>query len=224
VGHIRVVLNDLDNTVATWRTWLETLHEDLNVVYIDQEIFEALHQAIVDSGTTSGLWANHYQRLYLSKQTMAIRRIVRGKRGEIALTTLLPDIRRRAQELTIDWYRELIATRPGFGPVHIDHFVDSFTSEWCNGGDHLDESIVDADRRTLGVGVASVRDWADTTIAHLLENLQPAALTWGELRASFDSVGMMLNRYEDLLSGRIWFNPPTIAGDWRDPFRKRLID
>lgn len=223
VEHIRVVVNDLDNAVATWKIWLEALHEDLNTVYIDQEIFEALHQAIVDSGTTSGLWANHYQRLYVSKQTMAIRRIARGKKGEIALTTLLADIRRKAQELTVDWYRKLVTARPGFGAVQIDHFADSFTSEWCNGGDHLDVTIVDGDRRTLGNEVASVRDWADTTIAHLIENAQPAALTWGQLRASFDSVANLLNRYEDLLTGRIWNNPPTFAGDWRDPFRKRLI-
>jgi hypothetical protein len=27
--HIRVVVNDLDDAVVTWKTWLETLHEDL---------------------------------------------------------------------------------------------------------------------------------------------------------------------------------------------------
>lgn len=217
-------ITDLDNAVETWKVWLNTLHEDLNTVYIDQEIFEALHEAIVNSGTTSGHWANHYQRLYVATQTMAIRRMARGKRGEIALTTLLSDIRRRSNELTVDWYRILVAKRPGFGDFQIDHFTKDFASVWCNGGDHLDTAIVDSDRRTSGNEVAAVQNWADTTIAHLVENAPPAALTWGQLRASFDSVANILNRYEDLLTGRIWINPPTLAGDWREPFRKRLID
>jgi len=157
---------------------------------------------------------------------MAVRRIYRGRGsdGEIALTTLWGSVKRHCSDLTVEWYRTEVAAKPDRDADLVDRWVTDFKAKWCEGGNSLSRSVVEADQTAMGQQLRVVRDWADRTIAHISEAEPPATMTWGELKASIEAIGAMLQRYEALFSGSHWVLLPAIEGDWREPFRRALFD
>lgn len=71
----------IDEKVAAWVGNLETFRGELQTAYVDHSLFVDLDDAIRRSETTSGLWLDHHQRLYFSKQAMFVRRIVIGRQN-----------------------------------------------------------------------------------------------------------------------------------------------
>jgi len=61
-------------------------------------------------------------------------------------------------------------------------------------------------------------------LAHYRVREKVGQLQWGELKASIEAIGAMLQRYEALFSGSHWVLLPAIEGDWREPFRRALFD
>lgn len=213
----------LEESVSKWILWLEQLRGELIAIFVDKLMFEELYEAVRISGTTSGDWLNHYQRLYVSKQTMAVRRISRGDGNTISLTSLFREIKARHFELTENWLRELITSRASPSPANIKRTIDNFHDEWCQGGDFVSEVAINADAQLLGRKVNIVREWADITIAHLNQENDGVPLTWGELNSSFETIAEIIIRYKRLLTRVDEVLPPEMPLSWRDPFGRILF-
>lgn len=216
--------SELNSLVESWKHSVGVLQDDLTRVLLDDEIFDEMCKAISESGAKSGFWIDHYQRLCSAKQAMAVRRISRGKKGEIGLDKLLRDVAAQANQLTIDWYRTQVSTWSGSSEIQDEHFVQQFMERWCNSGNCIDAAIVRKDRKAFKDEVAAVGRWADTMIAHIFEEPTSADLTWGELRHAFEVVGEQLNRYSHLFFGQSRIYSPTFVFDWREPFTRRLFN
>ena len=192
-----------------WVGWLDLLSSQLNAVYVDQELFAELHQAFVDAGTPSQFWLNHYQRLYVPAQAMAVRRIVRGDSDDIAVTSLLKDIKHHRRELTQEWYSAVASRHAGNNDKELLRKVINYRDIWCDNGPCIAGAKLDADRNSVMQQVRAVCDLADRTVA--------------ELKGAIDIVAAVLHRYRILFTGVDQQFPPIIATDWRGPFRQALF-
>lgn len=213
----------LDKATAKWIEWLEVLRRELMEIYVDKLMFAELYEKIRTSGATSGIWLNHYLRLYVSKQTMAVRRITRGKPGTISLTRLFGEMLSRDSELNETWFRDLVARRANLGGDKLDLVVEGFVRVWCDGSNALSRNVINSDRQELGQRVRIAREWADETVAHLNEGGEVKKLTWGELNRSFDTIAEVLNRYNGLFKGTEYVFPPSLPLHWQEPFERVLF-
>ncbi len=213
----------LNYAVAKWIQWLEQLRHELLTMYVDRSIFDELFEGVRTSATSPGFWLNHYQRLYVSAQVMGVRRISRGDSNTVSLTNLFGEIIERREELTEKWYRELATERSSLNGLALEKAALYYKSEWCKGGNFMAKEIVNGDRETLGRRVNVVREWADVTVAHLNHNGGPAALTWGELNSSIETISGVIVRYGELLLGTHLFMPPAMPLGWREPFTRAIF-
>lgn len=213
----------LEQNVAKWINWLDVLRRVLMEIYVDKLVFDELYETVRLSGTTSGFWVNHYQRLYVSKQTMAVRRITRGKAGTVSFTRLFVEIITWRSELNEAWFRELVSERSNLGSADLDRLAEEFSQSWCGGGTSISEAVINADRQGLGQRVNNVRAWADVMVAHLVDGDDLKKMTWGELNSSFEKITETLNRYESLLTGSVYIFPPALPLNWYEPFNRVLI-
>jgi hypothetical protein len=217
------VPESLDHAVAKWIQWLEQLRRELLTMYVDRAIFDELFEGVRTSATSPGFWLNHYQRLYVSSQVMGVRRISRGDRDTVSLTNLFGEMIERREELTAAWYRELATKRSSLNGDALEKAALSYKTVWCNGGNFMAKGIVNLDRETLGRRVNVVREWADVTVAHLSHSRGPAALTWGELNSSIETISDVIVRYCELLQGTHHFMPPAMPLGWREPFTRAVF-
>jgi hypothetical protein len=215
----------IDSHVAEWVGWLDELKRQLISAHLDRELFTEFDAAICAKPSESATWLNHYRRLYFIGQGIGLRRIIRGSvsRGHVSLAGLLSLIESHAEELTLDWYRRAVAGGTHMDETWIDVACGHFALDWCDGGDHLARSVVDADRRSLFAVAKSVIAWADTNVAHIVSDT-PGSLTFGEIQESIDATGAMWNRYSSLLTRSETLLRPAIGGDWKGPFRSGLFE
>jgi hypothetical protein len=92
-----------DELLSRWKDHVVRLQRDLYGVHAERVMFKELVDAIQErAGETPGTWRNHYARLYLAAQSMALRRICMGKPKDITLPALIGEMIRYPEVLDLD--------------------------------------------------------------------------------------------------------------------------
>lgn len=217
-----------DEMFESWVNDLMTIQTQVIEVHHHRELWTQTVAAIrsqsanVPAGTPS-TWLNHYVRLYVDGQMMAVRRIVRGGTGETTLGGLLRQLGQRPEIVSKERFLEH-AQRLNGDPGVLDAGRRSFESDWDDGTGHLDGRIVEKDLNELFRQLKKIIDWADRTIAHIVLDGPPAAPTFVELDEAIVRVGHVFQRYAQLLTGGIWYEVTPIApANWTALFAKPLF-
>jgi hypothetical protein len=217
-----------DQIFESWVGDLMTIQTQVVEVHHHRELWTDTVAAIrgqianVPAGTPA-TWLNHYVRLYVDGQMMAVRRVVRGGPTETTLGRLLVQLERRPDIVSKDRFLER-ARRLNSDPAVLDGGRRQFESDWDDGTGHLDKRVVAKDRNDLFRQLKKVIDWADQTIAHIDFNGPPAAPTFVELDQAIEATGHVFQRYAQLLTGGIWYEVTPIApANWTALFAKPLF-
>jgi hypothetical protein len=145
---------------------------------------------------------------------MVIRRLIDKGRDVQSVSRLLIEIRLHRDVLTRQRYLDL----------HFDTEAERagqwFDSRFGRGSDRVCDEVLDEDLALLDEVGGPVARWATSTVAHMLD--RPAHTTFGEIHAALEAIGGVLRRYYGLMKATDPDLVPTLAGDWREPFKRPL--
>jgi hypothetical protein len=129
-------------TLAAWRTQVLQLQEELWNIHTHKRLWRSIVDAVhAQADDTSRLWPNHYTQMYVVTQSIAVRRAIRGKRGDqVSLCGLLGHLEKSGQEvLTVaNLMGYPMANLPGPAPKAVQKFKIEYLREtWMGGERHL---------------------------------------------------------------------------------------
>ena len=195
-----------------WTAQLRQIEQGLTTIHAERIMFRALTAAIQErGGDTPETWRNHYARMYIAAQGMAVRRLVRGKRSDVSLGGLLKDLTDNASSVTAERLRARGAVP--------EHFVE----EWGNGASVLDSEIPRQDRDEIFREVSATLTWADLTIAHIPIGGEPVPFTFGELEHAIQRTTGIFLKYHQLLRGTRTVDFSRLHPSWVSTFDRPLF-
>jgi len=210
--------------IATWEAWLADLRTALIWIHHHREMWKAVTNAIYERvATSSGTWVNHYQRLYVDGQAMAIRRLIRASGSDtITIGRLLESMEKHASLLNVDRYVERGSEKYD-NEYMLTIARQEFDELWGDGQGNLDLKRLRHDKAELNKISKKVIDLADLTIAHIVDGRPKPALTFGELDVAIDHTGKIFQHYAALITGTHFVLTPTVQDNWQETFYAPLF-
>jgi hypothetical protein len=211
-------VNADEELVARWQKTLLTLADHVLELYCDRRMTRELVAGIQEATPKApDGWLRHYLRLYAHSQAIGIRRIVRGTRKTIALTSLLGDMIDNAAVLTAERHIRLYKT-----DLHESmrrHGEGQFEAAWGDGSGQVAPEKLRAGLSGLMQNLNGVLGWADEVVAHIPLEDKDHHLTFADIHNAVDTVGDAFNNLSVLLTASTWSFEPHFAFDWKAPFR-----
>jgi hypothetical protein len=223
-----------DDTLMTWREWLQQIGEDVTQLYEFRRIFKDSREIVSKNPAVQApsLYHDFVASCYVAYAVMAVRRQVRRRRDSVSLVKLLKEIEDHPDVMSrtrfTDMYpvglpRDILAT------ADYDRFADRngnqvspevVRQDRLKLGDH-EKSEPQQDRDRLESAVKRVIMLADKRVAHLdyTKPIDPVP-TYADLDEAIDTLGSVFNKYNVLLTGTSLLTmEPTIAVDWTAIFQ-----
>jgi hypothetical protein len=217
--------NQHDQIRAKWATWLDDVKPHLFAMLTDREIWKATRQAVAEQAPeTPGTWIQHYSRMYVATQTMAIRRLMLSRNPDRrSLAQLISNLRRHPDVMTRDRYVEGHSVE-GDTDYWTKSAIDTFDRVFGDETGQLSEAKLAADQKRIEDVCGPVTKYADTEIAHIVEEARKlTSVTFNELDAAIELAGDMFKRYALLLTASDWMLPPVIQDNWRATLDRPLF-
>lgn len=205
-----------DERFAAWVEWARRLVKEIGDAHVERAIWREMTDQLDTRLPDSVGFRNHYARLYADAQAMAVRRLVDKGRDTQSLTRLLVEIQLHRDVLTRNRYVGMHT------PEEEERTARLFDDLFGLGSDRVSDHVLDEDIATLDAVAGPVARWATSMVAHMLD--RPAHTTYGEIHTALETISEVLRRYYILLTATDIDLVPSIAGDWRRPFRAPLFD
>jgi hypothetical protein len=219
---------DDQELIATWIRWLSDLRQDLIQIHHHREMWTAVSHAMIEKAPatppTPATWLNHYQRLYVDGQTIAVRRVIRSNaswKDNVSLGRVIESMVDNPQVLSLDRHLERWLKRDG--PDQLNRARSEY-AYWSDGSGNLRVSRLNEDKADLNRVAEGVMTFADRSVAHTAEGRAHHPLTFGELDAAIDQVAKVFQDYAVLVTGTYHFLTPVIQDNWQAAFYRPLFD
>jgi hypothetical protein len=208
---------NVDDPLALWRGQIDPLRTTFVAIHAYRDMWREVTAALDRAQHRSTFWRNHYTKLYVDGQMMAVRRVIRGPNvaGQVSLTRLLHAIERQPEAVTADFV-VAVAKTVNPDPTWLDLVRSGFERDWGNGTGSLDPTIPRSDRAALLKAAEVVLAWADRTVAHI-DTVQPTPPTFVELDQTID-------HSTELLTGTHYSMSVIIPGDWQEPLMRPIFE
>lgn len=205
-----------------WRLWLDRVKHDVLMASLERHLWKEVTTAITREVPTSpATFSDHYTRLYVHSQAMAVRRLMLHRNTDRrSLASLIVDLKRQPFVVTRTIYVEAHLEAPSDGhwrKLAAEHFDRLFG----DGGESLSLEKLDSDLTTIKSVCGNISDYADNTVAHIGE--QKVRVTFAELDSAIDLTEAMFKRYALLLTASDWILPPAIQDNWKASFSRPLF-
>jgi hypothetical protein len=207
-----------------WRTDLEELSNEITTIFLNQTVFNALHESLV-AARGSNIVGDYLDRSYDQAQAVAIRRLVDIDHRARSLRTVLTEMRERCAAVTRDDFidhapRSVAVKRSQAADVErLDQqqAAEEFDRLAGTGAAHMPPSVPqkaldDLDR------LDGIKRFVDTQIAHA-DRTPGAQVMPSELGEAVADLETHLNNVTRILSCAE-HRPSllTIIGEWFTPF------
>lgn len=212
--------------VARWEGWLKRLSNELVQMHHNRHMFQQLRDAMIERAPDlSDVWLRSYAYVYAHSQAIAIRRVVRGDSSSVSLARLLSEMRSNPEALSADRYVALFGEPSGAPPDQWRRADASkqFEERWGDGSGHVSPAKLHSRASQLFQKLDRLFAWADKVVAHMVEEPEPASLTFADLHDAIDQVSEAFNDLALLLTASTWFFEVTVQEDWKAPFRQWLF-
>jgi hypothetical protein len=208
------------------RADLRVLRRDLIGLIAHRTLWRQTNDAIAERASDApALWPNHYAWLYAEAQQIAVRRLVRGRSGQVSLSGVLQTLERRPDCVSLATIRA-IAEVQEVDEVLALRAVEAFQDEWATPDGILDRAIPCRDRAALLQRTSRVLEWVDRNVAHAYD---PSDVTvtpplFSDLDAAIDAAVGVFQRYWQLLNGVcVAVDLTMLAPDWVRTFDRPLF-
>ncbi len=214
---------DGPSRTENWRSWIDYLRRNLLTVHHNRQMWKAVTDAIISTAPAApATWSNHYTRMYVEGQAMAIRRLIRAAgRDTITLGKLMEDMERHADLLARDAYVALVT-----GKDDDDHWVTTmghhYDATWSDGRGRLNLTKLRGDIQDLHEVARNIVSFAGNAIAHITDETQPT-FTYGQLDGAIDHISNVFQSYAALVTGVHFMLRPAIQDNWEAAFYRPLF-
>ncbi len=205
-----------DERLELWRDWLDGLKKEIGDRHVERGIWREMTDALDAKLPHSVAFRNHYARLYVDAQAMAIRRLTDKDHRVQSVARLLIEIRLHRDVMTRSRF---IGLRPSDEAARSGVMFDR---EFGLGSDHVADETLARDLDELAKTSEAVRHLANKRVAHMT-GTRPRQMTFEDRHTSLDVISKIFTRYYRLLN-QVDLDPvPSLADDWRRPFRGSLF-
>ncbi len=201
-----------------WRTWLQTILEDVQGALINRTIFQEV-RAMIDANPKIQKHSSFYEwmaNVYADSGVMAVRRQRDTNARSVSLARLLKDVTGYPHVLSRDRFVALYR-RELQDVAHRE-----FDREVGQGARHIDRRAVEADLEALRKATVDIERYGTKRIAHLDDAGPTNVPTFGELEATLELLRALLKKYMLLLLA-VSYNDPVWTYDWKAIFREPWI-
>lgn len=206
-----------------WAKWQRWFDESLNTIYalhLDRTMYKKLRAAIIEVAPGSpSLWVEHYDRSYLAKQAMAVRRIMDADRKAKSLRRLFKAMEKSPH--VFSRARFLAATQHPEDWAHQER-AERFEEVRAVDGEWVDPSRITAIRERLERDTQLLLEYANRVIAHP-DQRGATSITWADVDQTIDDVARGLRAFGDLFRDAHFETEVAINSDWKGTFRQPLF-
>ena len=194
------------------------------MIHHHREMWKAVSEAMVERAQgTPQTWLNHYQRLYVDGQVMALRRLIRsGGKDTITLIKLMESIIKHPEPLGLERYLHRWSQQND-SPLMLDLGRRDYEELWSDGIGNLDLDKVYRDKAELNRIAGKVIDFADRSVAHVVDGRPHFPLTFAELDAAIDGASEVFQRYTGLVTTTYYAHTPVVQEDWMSTFYRPIF-
>ncbi len=216
----------VDNLLEQCRIDIAYLEHELLTIHSHRKLWRAVVDAIGEriGPNVPRLWPDHYTMLYVSAQSSAVRRLVRGTKEQICWTTLLRRVERESDGLTME---RLLENAGGQGvPQAILQFETEWLHNWFDSTGAFRSQQPHLDRSDLLMTSKRVIALVDRSIAHIYKPMSGAERpTFDDLEAAITKLTDVHRRYRRLITG-VDYDASSIMMEsgWTNVFERPLFD
>jgi hypothetical protein len=186
----------------TWREWVSDLDVIQNEIIelqrrrmIWQKYFARLQAAPIE--VQANAFHDWIVRNYAESASIAVRRLIDGKRNNHSLTSVLERIADRAGEVT---FRGFDRIRKGLGGSFDDGDRRAAFKRLTGHDEVLPAEVPRVDRRELLEKLRRLEDWTHQRVAHRARS-DVSSVTFEDLHRAHDELELTFRKYSELLTG-----------------------
>jgi hypothetical protein len=215
-----------DELFGRWKGHVVRLGSDVVAVHVERQMFKELVDAIEKrAGETPATWRNHYARLYLAGQSMALRRVVRGDDRDVSLKGLLKGLAAHPEIITVDRLNGVWAPYASSYPVLLQARKEHFARQWGDAaGEQLDPDVPRRDLDQLFRDLRATLTWADKTIAHIPKDDTVIPYSFDQLDDAIETTTEVFKTYRELITGSALLPEAIALPWWQRTFDRPLFD
>ncbi len=207
----------MDNRLKKWKRWLKVVHDDLQQLLVNRNIFWEV-QTIIKNNMELRKPSSFYTYLgdtYVAYISIGIRRQVKVSSQSISFTRLLTEIVDTPSVLSRKYYTGLY--RGSVVEDMADRDFDKFSGR---GQSHISKDMVSSDLRKLYRVASKVEDFVDKRIAHHDKRKPKILPKFDEVDACLDVLDKLYVKYHLAFNASSMNSlMPTYQYDWKEIFK-----
>jgi AbiU2 len=213
-----------------WQRHADILKYEVWGLHHHRNLWRQMREALVKASPDEGTYLDHYDKLYVDSQCVAVRRLVDLDPRSVSVARLLTDLARHPESMTRAHHVQLW-TVPGDSDDVRDRWqmeeAEATFDEYTDGGgDNIDPIAVLQDLEHWKAIAGPIKKFVDKRIAHLadIDESEIPKATYIDLDKAIDTVAEYIRKYTLLFTASsIAMMEPSIPRDWKRPFRNPLF-
>ena len=226
--------------LTDWSKQLTVIRSEVCNLYHHRQIWEAMLEAITTrAAETPGIFLQHYASMYVTTQTMGIRRLARaGSNDPDSLKALIEKILRNRNIITRTWFSNRYATSMSRKAKPEDCLLKEgkriFDKNWGCGGELVATEVLQKDIKNLDTHCERAIELSDNVHAHINrtfpksgnsgEEAGEIGVTFKDLDLAINTIGDFVKRFAILIVGNDLVElAPIMQWDWSATFQRALF-
>lgn len=214
-----------------WRRHIDLITNHVWDLHHQRALWREMSEALVHASSADATFLDHYSRIYVERQLIAVRRLVDQDPRSISMARLLTELAEHPETMNRTRHLELWnlpdESEDLFEKMTVERAHATFDRYADGDGQNLDPIRIRADLESWKQSAGVLKKTVDKKIAHLAD-IPPdkpiPTATYDDLDAAIDAVGELVKKYSLLFTaGSIAQMEPAIQGDWKRPFRSALF-
>jgi len=206
----------MDSKLDKWIRWLEVIHDDIQKLVINRNIFWEVQKIIEDNKRIQkpSSFYNYLGDTYVAYVAIGIRRQIKIGAESISFAKLLSEISKNPTLLSRTYYKSLYKNTSI--ESHADRHFDNISG---GKGKHVSVEMVKSDLEELKQTVLRIEDFSDKRIAHHDRRKPKKIPTFSEVDKSLDMLEKLYVKYHLLFHATSMTTLlPTYQYDWKEIF------
>jgi hypothetical protein len=216
---------DPDKEWTKWQNWLgtepkgKTIKAQVVEMLAFRQIWEGfnyVHESAPEGAREDGTFLSWVRFGYARSQALGVRRMADMSRDVLSLARLIDRVWRYPTVLS----RERFVRMQTIGEGNLGGLADGLFDELAGPGEYIDPRIPAQDYEDLQARTKQVRDWVNTSVAHLSPTGKPLGpFRLDAIHTALDVVAATFTKYNRLIRGESLVRGVIFTSPWPTVFR-----